>query len=492
MCMAMKGVFKYLSPIAHLGEKKYTIQFPLFFTLFLAIGNELLTNRLIYNPSLNSILAIVVFIALITYFSFRNGIRGGIASVVITISYYLYIVFSRPSSLSDRILQLEMVLLLTILYLFLAFIVGGLKQIVDNLVETEANEKIRLQSIIQQLPLGVVITDDQGNVIKANKKSEQILGMKIPIGFPLAQKTLIDTFQNEKRINPTRGVIAQTLRNGKPISQRETFIIRKDGKKVLLRLNAAAIHNRHGKIIAAASIIQDITLEKENEKRKDDFVNIASHELKTPLTSMKLYLDLLQSRYDQRVQDRKTKELLTSVKYQTNRLQELVSDLLDVTRLQTGKLTYNKEEFNLNQLALESIRQLQTTTNHQKIIMTKSEEITVIADRFRIQQVLINLITNAIKYSPENSNISLQIKKKGDMALVSVKDKGIGVAKDQKKKIFERLYQAATTDDKKFPGLGMGLYISKQIIKRHRGKIWVESQEQKGSTFYFTLPIKSA
>ena len=131
---------------------------------------------------------------------------------------------------------------------------------------------------------------------------------------------------------------------------------------------------------------------------------------------------------------------------------------------------------------------LQSTTSSHKLILKSAPKIKVSADRFRIYQVLTNLITNAIKYSGDSTDIILNIKKDTGKAIISVQDFGIGIAKSEQKKVFDRLYQVTDPTEKTFPGLGMGLYISHEIIKRHKGKIWVEGEKGKGSTFFFTLP----
>ncbi len=203
---------------------------------------------------------------------------------------------------------------------------------------------------------------------------------------------------------------------------------------------------------------------------------------------MILYLSSLQKR----VKTNQDKSLVNTVKRiqnQTENLKELVDDLLDVSRLNTGKLRYNHEKFELNKLISEIVIGLQETTA-QKIIFTKNKPIEVFADRFRITQVLTNLISNAIKYSSQQGKINIKSEKKGKEVIVSVKDSGIGINKSELSKIFDRLYQVTDDHEKTFPGLGMGLYISKEIISKHHGKIWVESEKGIGSTFFFSLPVR--
>jgi signal transduction histidine kinase len=147
-----------------------------------------------------------------------------------------------------------------------------------------------------------------------------------------------------------------------------------------------------------------------------------------------------------------------------------------------------QKPFCINDLLKEIISVLQSTTS-QQIILKKYPHVQINADKFRIYQVVTNLLTNAIKYSPQGEKIWIEIQSLKNKLVVSVKDQGIGIDKNQQKRIFDRLYQVTDAKEKKFPGLGMGLYISREIIKRHRGAIWVEGEKGKGSTFYFSLPL---
>jgi signal transduction histidine kinase len=281
--------------------------------------------------------------------------------------------------------------------------------------------------------------------------------------------------------------IIQSLQTGKAIIGREYQLVRRDGKKVDIQVNTAPIHNKTNKIIAAALIMNDVTAQKEIEQRKDDFVNMASHELKTPITSIKLFLDVLTREVEQ-YNNTRANHILTNIKDQTTRLQNLVNDLLDVSRLQTGKMSIKKEQFRLDIFVEDTLKQMDEATT-QKIILAKKRRLKVLADKLRIYQVLTNLLSNAVKYSAGKGDIIVNLDKKNDKALISIQDFGIGIPQDEQKKIFDRLYQVADDKSNTFPGFGMGLYIVKEIIKRHKGTIWVESADGKGSTFYFTLPL---
>jgi signal transduction histidine kinase len=488
----MKKIFKYLNPITHLGEGRYSILFPLLTNLAVPVLSEIYAYRISGNPDSVGVYIIFINVAFIIYFAFREGIRGGLIAAVIAVLYYFYIIYTRHYTGQQFNSGIITTIILAVIYLILAFVIGWLKQTIDKLIEREANEKIRLKTILQQLPVGVVITDNNGKVEHANKQLENILGIKVPVGFAIGvDKELVSGAYNNRPANHTQSPLLQALKTGKSVSGREFAIKRKNGKQAFIQVNSSKISNYKGKTIAAASIINDITQQKEMEKRKDDFVNMASHELKTPLTSMKLYINSLLNRIKKNNDD-KSQKILSSIKLQTDRLQALVNDLLDVSRLQTGKLSFNTENFNINSLIKETIEHIQETAKDRKIIYTNQPPIRVTADKFRIYQVLTNLLTNAVKYSQEGKKIEVSVRRTAGNIIVSVRDYGIGIAKDEQAKIFNRLYQVIGDTEKTFPGLGMGLFISKEIIRRHKGKIWVESEKGKGSTFYFSLPIRKA
>lgn len=485
----MEILLNYLNPIRRLGKKKYSTLFPLLVSVVIPVLSELFAVFIAHNPNIVGVYIIWANVMTIMYFAFRDGLKGGVIAALIPVCYYAYIIYTRQHTGAQLVASVETTIVLGLLYLAMAGIIGWLKQTIDSLIESEANEKRRLQAIVQQLPVGVVITDSKGRVTQVNKKLETILGTKIPLGFIMGSAPLLPTTTNGKNIVPSKGPLAQVISTGKTVGGKEFSIKRKDGREVYVLTSAAPIHNKVGKLIAAASISYDITQQKELEKRKDDFLNMASHELRTPLTSMKLYIDSLTAKvrdYD----DERVNKTIKSIKQQTDRLQELVSDLLDVSKIQTGKLSFVKETFRLDTLAAETIEDVRGMAKKQEIVLTSKASVNVFADRFRMYQVLTNLITNAIKYSKGEKQIKVRIKREADKVVVSVQDFGIGIAKEQQKKIFERLYQVQDDNGRTYPGFGMGLYISKEIITRHKGAIWVESEKGKGSTFYFTLPLK--
>ena len=242
--------------------------------------------------------------------------------------------------------------------------------------------------------------------------------------------------------------------------------------------------------------LHKLTLEKDKVQketlelmhRKDDFLSIASHELKTPVTSLKAYTQLLQMDAIENA-DKRRETMLSKMDSQIDKLTALITDLLDTSKMQNGKLVYNKTFFQLDELIKEIVEEIQATSTFHKVTIEKNIALQLHADRERISQVLSNLLSNAIKYCPDCKKIIVKLEKKGEMAICSVRDFGKGIVKAQQDKIFERFYRVTGNNLHTYPGLGLGLFIAREIVERHSGKIWFESEEGKGSTFYFSLPV---
>lgn len=301
------------------------------------------------------------------------------------------------------------------------------------------------------------------------------------------------TFENfAKLIHPEDKELARTQIE-ESIKKRQPFaaqfrIITPSGDTRWIATKATLSIDSTGKPMRLLGATTNITHQKQIEQDKSDFLSMASHELKTPLTSMKMFIDLLR-KHIENTNLTKPKYFAKRVYDQANRLTELTNDLLDVSRIETGKLKLQKEKFAFNSFVEEIVEGIQATTDDHTIKVIHNPKLTLVADRYRLYQVLVNLLTNAIKYSPKAKDIIVDIKKDKKYITVSVQDFGIGIRNDQQKRIFDRLYQVTDPEEKTYPGLGLGLYISKEIIQRHEGTIGVESKKGLGSIFYFKLPI---
>ncbi|MBK1441573.1 PAS domain S-box protein [Parapedobacter sp. ISTM3] len=217
--------------------------------------------------------------------------------------------------------------------------------------------------------------------------------------------------------------------------------------------------------------------------KKNEFIALASHELKTPLTTIKGYLQILErSEIDQ-----VGRRFLTKALKQLERINALIAELLDISKIEAGKLSFHFERFDMSEMVLDVVETFHfSSQTHTIFVNNVRGDYTVVADRQRMEQVIINLITNAIKYSPDANNVYVALESSVHEVSVQVKDEGMGMSRDQQEKVFTRFYQVEGTS--KMTGLGLGLYLSKEIIERHGGHIGVNSELGKGSTFYFSIP----
>ena len=239
--------------------------------------------------------------------------------------------------------------------------------------------------------------------------------------------------------------------------------------------------------VGSSTDIQEI---KEQEQQKDLFISMASHELKTPLTSIKGYVQILQS-MQANVEKPFLEKSLGIIHKQVNKLTQLIAELLDVSKIKSGGLDFNKEEFEMNELIREVVIEIKHINPQYEIFFNECEKIVVFADRNRIGQVLINFLNNAVKYSPTSKLVKVYCRLNGDRVRISIEDSGIGIDKKDQENIFQRFYRVEGRSEKTFPGFGIGLFISAEIVRRHSGTIQLESELGKGSVFSFEIPVIS-
>jgi PAS domain S-box-containing protein len=340
-------------------------------------------------------------------------------------------------------------------------------------------------AIISKTLKGIITSWNRAAEKMFGYKEDEIIGKSIEILIPLSNR------QEEKEI-------ISRIKSGQKIEHFETIRVRKDGTEINISLAVSPLKNDKGEIVGASKIARDITKRVELDNKlciyreqleelnnyKDEFMAMASHELKTPLTVIKANLQLLEFKL---LQD-PNYEFVNKTMKQVNKLGNLIADLFDISKIQAGQLQLNYSEFDLKDLVEETIGSISHTFVSHKIKTVNGPSIKIAADYQRLEQVLINILTNAIKYSPDAHEIIINTSSDKENAIISVTDFGIGIPSDDIEKVFTRFFRArglAST----FSGSGIGLYISSEIIKRHGGKMWVESKENIGSVFYCSLPL---
>lgn len=274
--------------------------------------------------------------------------------------------------------------------------------------------------------------------------------------------------------------------------EHEIRFLNKEGHYKWHLSRAVAVKSDEGKIKMWIGTNTEIQKMKDEEQQKGDFLKMVSHELKTPITSIKGYVQLmlrmLKEEQEPPSQVMPLRPSLLRIDKLVGQLTELISEILDLSRIEESKLVLHKELFSMNEMVDETVQDIQFTVQGHTIEVEQEYSCAVYGDRNRIKQVIINFINNAVKYSPANKDVKVRVHAAGkDHVSVSVKDKGIGIAEQEQKKIFERFYQTFEKSRQNYPGFGIGLYIVNEIIRRHDGVITVDSKKGEGSTFTFTL-----
>jgi len=261
----------------------------------------------------------------------------------------------------------------------------------------------------------------------------------------------------------------------------------------IFQVQSALVRNEAGETIGTAAIFNDITEIRNVDKMKTAFVSTVSHELRTPLTSIKGFISTLiqdtEGMYDEAIRH----EFYNIIDTECDRLTRLITDLLNVSRIESGKsLQLNlKKGVNLHDLSERVVRaQKSYTTKHQLNIKLDPVIPLIEADEDKIDQILTNLVNNAIKYSPKGGNVTVGGKMMSpDLIQLGVSDEGMGIPKEQLGKMFQRFHRVDNRDTREIGGTGIGLFLVKNLVETHHGKIWIESEVGKGTTFFFTLPI---
>ena len=376
--------------------------------------------------------------------------------------------------------------------------VAGISIIARDITERRRGEYYTslLASIIDCSDDAIVSKTTAGLITSWNKGAEKLFGYSADEAIGQNISLIIP----ESRMDEEADIISKILK-GETIDHIDTVRRCKDGTEKHISVTISPVRDRNNNIIGASKIARDISDRVERETQnaiftkklqelnnfKDDFMMMASHELKTPLTVVKTSLQILQ---DSLTDDKGNMAFANKALHHVEKLSALVSELLDVSKIQNGKLDLNIYSFDLTLLLNEIISDLQPVALKHRLIFGQANELIEIkADRQRIKQVLENILTNAIKYSPEDSAVHIETSVKETGVIVKVTDNGIGIAPEDIDKIFTRFYRAqglAST----FSGAGVGLYISAEILRYHGGKMWVESELDKGSVFYIHIPNK--
>jgi len=341
-------------------------------------------------------------------------------------------------------------------------------------------EKEELEQIIESVYAGLVMVGKDGRITQMNASARQMLG--------LAEGDVGKSYKACIRSEKVKDFLSRSLSESAELVEEIALPIGHDDEKIY-QVQSALVRNEEQQPIGIVVIFNDITDIRSIERMKTAFVSTVSHELRTPLTSIKGFISTLLM--DEEGFDTETRhEFYTIIDTECDRLTRLISDLLNVSRIEAGRaLDLNPKEVALPSLIDRVVTaQKSYTTKHEFDIQVDGSLPTIIADEDKVDQILTNLTNNAIKYSPDGGTITIRGREEDGMVVISVADQGMGIPKEHLPKVFDRFHRVDNRDTRKVGGTGIGLYLVKHLVEAHGGTISVESEVGKGSTFTFTLP----
>ncbi|WP_316793795.1 ATP-binding protein [Pedobacter frigoris] len=299
----------------------------------------------------------------------------------------------------------------------------------------------------------------------------------------------IDVIAEQDRERVTNAIQAAiAVENGGSYDIEYTIINPLDPMPRHVRAKGKAMFNYKKEVFRFSGVMLDITEQKKDEMRKNDFIGMVSHELKTPLTSLTGYIQMLMIK-TRKIDDDFMTPALVKMNAQIRRMTGLINGFLNISRLESGKIQINKQSFCLNELIRQIIEETEMTTSGYEINFECPNSLTLFADRDKIAAVISNLLSNAIKYSPKGRKVDIKCRQEDDKLHFSIRDEGMGIKPHDLQRLFDRFYRIETKHTENISGFGIGLYLSAEIIAHHKGRIWVESQSGVGSTFFFELPL---
>jgi PAS domain S-box-containing protein len=363
------------------------------------------------------------------------------------------------------------------------------KREIEALAQMMAERSARLDSILGSMTDGLWVYDAGGNVVDVNQSALTMfgLGSRMDAIQNASFANFVIRYPDGRAVSPEDMPQARALRGWAVPDYLAIGRHLITGKDVDISIAAAPIESNG--IVGAVLVIRDITALQELDRKKDEFLSVASHELRTPLTTIKGYTQLLSQTVDDLGREERA-TYLTAVLGEIDRMMGLISELLDVSRIETNRLQIHPQSIRWVEFLERRASAFRVQNPARSIIFEPQvEETIVVADPDRMRQVVDNLLSNALKYSPDASMIEVIVKIEHGQMLTAVVDYGIGIPRDEIPKLFERFHRARNVSSRYYGGLGLGLYIAKAIVEAHRGSIGVESEEGNGSRFTIRLPL---
>ena len=355
----------------------------------------------------------------------------------------------------------------------------NLKSAVEKLTEEEK----KMTAIVNSIAEGLILVDSDNRVLHINPAAERLLDLS----EDSIDKDITELIQNDELIQ-----IEQTPSKNEEANFVSEITLIRHNEKLVLRTIASPFLDENGQTLGTVYLFDDITREKEIDQMKSDFISLVSHELRTPLTSIIGFVSFILDGKAGAINDRQ-RNSLARVQRQSKRLAALINDLLDISRIESGRIQMEQEPISLLEIVTQRIEEIRPQADEKSIQMdlTAPESVpTILGDEARMGQVFTNLIGNAIKFAPNNGEVSIKVRVDGSLLHVEVIDTGPGIPAEERQKVFDKFYQLSDISTRQQGGSGLGLSITKSVVEAHGGKLWIDDGNQgKGSNFQFVLPL---
>lgn len=360
-----------------------------------------------------------------------------------------------------------------------------------QLYSVAERERQKLAAVISGMADGVIICDSTGRVTSLNKAATEIL-VPLEEGAHLAElyAVLRATDPLGEPLTQDQFPLPRVLATGRPVSSFEWLLHRPDGDKRTIHSSAAPIYDGDRQLAGAVAVVRDVTATRQMDKLKGEFISVVSHELRAPLATISGYTQMLIKQLSRKGNFDEELGELELIRVCTHQLATLVRDLLDVSRFETGSLSLNLGPVSLRDLILATATQFdRLSSNHNVRVDLACELPLVLADARRVDQILSNLVSNAIKFSPDGGEVVISARPREHDVTVSVRDHGIGISKYDLARLFDRFFRADNSENRPFEGIGLGLHVCKILVEAQGGQVRAESVKGSGSVFSFTLPL---
>lgn len=357
---------------------------------------------------------------------------------------------------------------------------------------TPTEQQAEAEALFTSIGDGAISTDEFGRITRVNPTAQYLLGYAedelVGAWFP---KKIVAVNFDDTRVNLIDRPITKAFLTGRPVSDK-VYYLRKDGRKLPVAITVSPIL-LGGKPLGAIEVFRDITLEQEVDRMKSEFISLASHQLRTPLSAIKTYTHMLADGYMGDLNNAQKNSLDTIIRA-SDRMNELISTLLNITRMESGTIAVTMKTVRMDGLAEEVVKELSLMAGGKSIKLASSVTpkagITVTTDALILKEVMTNLVSNAIKYTPEKGRVDIRLRKRSGSAIVEITDSGWGIPEFAQDQIFSKFFRAHNIVKRETTGTGLGLYLVKGLVDAVGGRVWFKSQEGKGTSFFISLPLK--